>query len=330
MSLRQTQQRANNVAERHEKAIAAEIVRVYREAVKEIRGELSELYERYATNGQLTLAEMTRYNRLTKMERQIVKTMRPHINNNRKLLEKLSEVQYEESFYRTAWSYDNELRVSLGWGQIPHDAVKAAVANPLRATAVKELSQQTLNRVNRAIQQGLIRGLSMRKMMQGVRDAAGISAADAMRIARTEAHRSRELGHLAASQEATDKGVELWRVWDATLDARTRPTHAQLDGTKRRPGKSFPGGAEYPGGFGIASEDINCRCRVVDEIEGYEPQGRRIRYTDEELAKVRARRPDERATSYVRRDYVTFREWARERGITGNRYGQEYNFLRSR
>lgn len=310
MSLKTTQQRANNVAIRHEEAIAAELVKSYRQAVKEIRGELAGLYERYAVNGQLTIAEMTRYNRLTRMERQIREIMRPHINANRALLEKLSEVQYEESFYRAAWSYDNELRASLGWGQIPREAVKAAVANPLRETAVKELSQQTLNRVNRAVQQGLIRGLSMPKMMRGIRDAAGISAADAMRIARTEAHRSRELGHLEASQRATDKGVDLWRVWDATLDSRTRPSHAALDGTKRRPGKAFPGGAEYPGGFGIASEDINCRCRVVDEIEGYEPEGRRIE------GKVQ--------------EYRTFREWARERGITGNRYGQKYNFVRSR
>lgn len=310
MSLKKTQQTATRIAIRHEEQIAAELVKAYRQAVREIRGELSLLYERYAVNGQLTLAQMTQYNRLSKMERQIVEIMRPHIRNNRALLEKLAEVQYEESFYRAGWSYDNELRTSLGWGQIPTEQVKAAVANPLRATAVKELSEQAMNRVNRAVQQGLIRGLSLPKMMREIRDATGITAAQAMRIARTEAHRSRELGHLDASQRAVDKGVDLWRVWDATLDMRTRSTHAALDGERARVGENFLRGPELPGQWGIASEDINCRCHAVDVIEGYEPVGRRIRGEGVQ-------------------PYKTFRDWATEHGITGNRYGQKYNFVRS-
>jgi uncharacterized protein with gpF-like domain len=39
----------------------------------------------------------------------------------------------------------------------------------------------------------------------------------------------------------------------------------------------------YPGGFGIASMDINCRCTVRAEIEGMEPKLRRAR--DEKTGK---------------------------------------------
>ena len=143
-------------------------------------------------------------------------------------------------------------------------------------------------------------------MMRGVRDAIGVTARQAMTIARTEAHRARELGHLMASQEAADKGVELWRVWDAALDDRTRSTHARLDGKKVKAGKPFTGSVYYPGGWGIASEDINCRCTVTDVIEGYEPKGRR-------------------AEGEVQ-PYQTFPAWAKDHGITGSRYGQKYNF----
>ena len=284
------------------------MLRNYTRAQRDILAELTGLYERYAVGGKLTLAEMTRYNRLTKMEAQIAEILKPYAVNVNRDIQRLTSAQYEESFYRAGWSYDNELRTSLGWGQIPTEQVKAAVANPLRATAVKELSEQALNRVNRAVQQGLIRGLSLPKVMREIRDAAGITASQAMRIARTEAHRSRELGHLAASHQAVDKGVALWRVWDATLDMNTRPSHAALDGERARVGENFRNGPELPGQWGIASEDINCRCHATDEIEGYEPVGRRIRGEGVQ-------------------PYKTFREWAGERGITGNRYGKAYNFL---
>jgi hypothetical protein len=54
---------------------------------------------------------------------------------------------------------------------------------------------------------------------------------------------------------------------------------------------------------GVPSFDINCRCRVRGEVAGYPPKVRRVR--DEGL-----------------KDYQTFEQWARERGITKNKYGQ--------
>ena len=275
------------------------------DSLRAVHKELRGLYKKYSVNGVLTNAEMTRYNRNAAMQRQLSEILKPYAVRNTELLRTLTESQYEASFYRTAWSYDNTLRTSLGWGQIPIRQVKAAVWNRYNKGSLARLSIAHRTRLQRAITQGITRGLSLPKMMREVRDALGVTQRQAMMITRTEAHRAREVGHLGASQDAMDKGVELWRVWDAALDSRTRDTHAQLDGKRVKPGESFPGGAEYPGGFGIASEDINCRCTVTDVIEGYEPTGRRV---DGEV-----------------QPYQTFGEWARSNGITQSRYGQRYN-----
>ena len=338
MSLKKAQQTANNVAIRHEDAIARAVLDEYQAALREIRGELSLLYERYGVNGKLTLAEMTRYNRLTNMDKQITEILGPHARAVNATVGKLAGAQYEESFYRAAWSYDNELRLSLGWGQIPVDQVRAAVANPMTELALRELPMHTMNRIKRAVNQGIIQGLSMPNMMREVRGAMETTAADAMRIVRTEAHRARELGHMRAAEEAVDKGVDLWRVWDAALDDRTRGSHAALDGARARVGENFPGGPIAPGQWGIAAEDINCRCHATDVIEGYEPAARRVRYTDAERAAAQeeenrraaqeGRKPGRVSPSQVM-PYQTFREWAQTRGITGSRYGQQYNFVRS-
>jgi hypothetical protein len=57
------------------------------------------------------------------------------------------------------------------------------------------------------------------------------------------------------------------KQWDSTVDARTRSTHVGLDGQLReieQPFKSPTGAtAMYPGGFGVAGEDINCRCVML-------------------------------------------------------------------
>lgn len=53
------------------------------------------------------------------------------------------------------------------------------------------------------------------------------------------------------------------KQWDATLDGDTRSTHRRLDGQIRETNEPFEmDGKEamYPGDFGLAEEDCNCRC----------------------------------------------------------------------
>ena len=65
---------------------------------------------------------------------------------------------------------------------------------------------------------------------------------------------------------AKKKGADIVKQWDATLDGQTRPNHRQLDGQIRELDEPFEVNGmkvDCPGGFGIASEDCNCRCCVL-------------------------------------------------------------------
>jgi uncharacterized protein with gpF-like domain len=288
-----------------------ELARNYSNAIDEIRNELAKLYERYAENGVLTHSEMSKYNRLRNLERHITEELQPSILKNNALIEKISEVQYEEAFYRHAWSIDQTVGVGLRWGGLSADQIRAAVENDLRHLAARDLANSTLTRVRRSIAQGLTRGVSLNRMMREIRSAMETTVGQAMRIVRTEAHRARELGGMRATDIARERGVNIVRIWDATLDDRTRPRHASLDGQQEQNGGWMLSGvkAEYPGDPALpASQSIHCRCSAVDEVEGYSPRLRRIR--GEGL-----------------QPYQTFGEWARGRGIKANRYGEQYNFL---
>ena len=56
-------------------------------------------------------------------------------------------------------------------------------------------------------------------------------------------------------------GANVLKQWDATLDGRTRPSHARIDGEIRETDEEYSNGLMFPGDpSGPAAEVINCRC----------------------------------------------------------------------
>jgi uncharacterized protein with gpF-like domain len=259
---------------------------------------------------------MSKFNRLTALRTRIIRDIRPAVFTSRELTQLLTRVQYEAAFYSHAWAIEQAAGAGMSWGLLSERAVAAAVRNEFVGPALTRLNREMQRRVRDAISQGLIRGVSMPDMMRHIRDGIGATASDAMRIARTEAHRARELGSWRATQDAYKQGVRMNRQWLAAFN-RTRDTHGSMNGQERavgpdgleRPFQSPDGGqTAYPGGFGIAAEDINCRCTVIDVIEELEPELRREGDSVE--------------------PYQSFVEWANRRGVRASRYGQRYNFVR--
>ncbi len=83
------------------------------------------------------------------------------------------------------------------------------------------------------------------------------------------------------------------------MDMRTRGAHGELDGNaadKDGNFRSMAGGyGKGPGLMHNAADDINCRCSVVEDIDGLSPELRRVR--DEGIV-----------------PYQTFKQWAEPRG----------------
>lgn len=89
---------------------------------------------------------------------------------------------------------------------------------------------------------------------------------NAIRISRTEGHRIQQRSALDAQYAAKEKGADIVKQWDSTLDNRTRPHHRQLDGQIRELDEPFEVDgmkADAPGHFGKPKEDCNCRCCLL-------------------------------------------------------------------
>lgn len=104
------------------------------------------------------------------------------------------------------------------------------------------------------------------KIAKGMNSPFNTSINNAIRIARTEGHRIQQSAALDAQYRAKEKGADIVKQWDSTLDNRTRPHHRQLDGQIRELEEEFEVDglkAPAPGHFGKASEDCNCRCCLL-------------------------------------------------------------------
>lgn len=106
-----------------------------------------------------------------------------------------------------------------------------------------------------------------RKMM-GTYENPGGSLAYASRIARTEGHRIQVQSSMDACYKAKDKGADVVKQWDSTLDGRTRESHAAVDGEIRDLDEKFSNGLRFPGDpWGGAAEVVNCRCALLQRAK---------------------------------------------------------------
>jgi SPP1 gp7 family putative phage head morphogenesis protein len=246
------------------------IAEEYRRAREVVKDHMAKLYEKHGVDGVLTYAEMAKYNRLNSLYDFLTKEITASGLSVTTYIKTLTKDSFSAAYYQ----YGEALQVSYGsdinFGQIPTGAVRSIVSDPnvsgqSLVDTLGKLRYDQLIRERASITQGIIQGESYPKMAKRIQKDFGKNFNDALRIARTEAHRSASEGQALAYDKAEARGVPLVRIWHAAGDGRTRDTHSQLNGDfADEEGFFYSSGAKtrYPGGFGVAGEDINCRCRV--------------------------------------------------------------------
>ncbi len=275
----------NNALLRIHAIEARRILQAYAQGLKEIRDVLGRLYEKAAgPDGKLTLAQMTRYNRLQTTNKEITRIMNQKYGIVVRSMDVLAEEIYNASYFRYAWAFDQNSGVALTWGSVNEDLLKAAAHNPLDLISKNTLSVATRNRIRTATIQGTLQGKSYPKMMQDIRKAMGINISQAMRIARTEGQRIQSQATEIIYDRAVRNGIRGDEIWDAVLEIDEKrmhkPKHQLLDGEPRGADGFWTLGGNKTTGpllFGIASYNINCRCRRRFQVEGFSPQIRRTR-----------------------------------------------------
>jgi len=117
--------------------------------------------------------------------------------------------------------------------------------------------------IRQEIARGIASGLTYNDIARNIQARTKAPLSNARRIVQTEGHRIQQSATFDAQQASKEKGADVVKQWDSTLDGATRPTHRKLDTQIREVDEPFEADgkeAMFPGDFGDPAEDCNCRC----------------------------------------------------------------------
>ena len=125
------------------------------------------------------------------------------------------------------------------------------------------------------ITRGIAAGMAVEDISRNVRDRVNASRNKVVTVAVTEGGRTFEENNYGAMLEAQAQGAEVEKEWCSVMDNKVRPDHLKLHGQivpldepfvlESEDGNTYT--AMYPHGFGVAKEDINCRCTAFPRIK---------------------------------------------------------------
>jgi SPP1 gp7 family putative phage head morphogenesis protein len=154
--------------------------------------------------------------------------------------------------------------------------------------------------ITASVTSSILQGKSIKHMADDLQKRITTMSRDsAIRTARTAVNGAQNAGRMDSYAAAEKMGIKLKKEWLATLDARTRHSHAMLDGEQVAQDKKFSNGCRFPGDpQGPPWEIYNCRCTLIAAVEG----------VDTSTAQRRARNPDTGQTEVI--SDMTYAEWA--------------------
>lgn len=281
------------------------LAKQYLIALQRIRSDLIELADK---EGKLSYAEATKFNRLLSLNHNIEENLNDLYKQNVDSIDSILASNYTSTYYNYAWSIDVNTQVRLDWGVLPKQVVERALENPYLKVGWDRYHKANFLRVKEVINQGIIKGEGIKEISKVLKEALGAGYNSAMKIARTEIHRIMEQAEQDQFEYARNElKMDLRKMLVETLDNRTRPQSAQMDGqiSNEQGEFLFPDGRWYIlGNSGNPKWDINDRGRSVELVEDYGPIVRRTR-EDGVIP------------------YTNYEDWAKDKGITHNIYGEK-------
>lgn len=127
-------------------------------------------------------------------------------------------------------------------------------------------------KIHYVVMNGIKNGRSVNDIARGLQAVTRMDTNAAIRAARTSCTNAENQAKLDAMFELRDKyGIDVKKMWYATLDNRTRTEHRMMHGEVRELEDAFSNGLQFPADpDGDPSEVWNCRCTLLDVINEFD------------------------------------------------------------
>lgn len=259
-----------NRVEEDEK-ILKRIKKAYQQAEKEINDKIASLLARTDTENLQSIIYQVEYQKSLKSQ---INGILDGLNaNNFNDISEYLEKSYENGFIGALYDIHGQgipLMFPINQEQVVRVLKNNSKLSKGLWGSLYDRNSALQNKLRAELSRGISQGHSYAQMAKRVSDELGVDYNKVSRIVRTESHRIANEAALDAQYKAKEKGADIVKQWDATLDGVTRPEHQELDGQIRELDKPFEVGgytAHYPGGFGAPHLDINCRCALLQRAK---------------------------------------------------------------
>lgn len=233
---------------------------------------------------------------------------------------------FAENANYTAFEIEKDLGAQINFGLYDAHTVSRLIRDepellPRKVVNGKKLEAWNQRVIANSISQGIIQGESIDEISKRIARDTCISAGRSSTLyARTAVTGAQNAGRMERLHEAKDMGINVKKRWMATLDNRTRDSHAELDGETIDVDEKFSNGLMYPGDpSGDPSEVYNCRCTMVYIYPDYEQHFERTAYYEEGDPQY-----DPRHRNYETVKDMNYKQWVEyKQNQIRQRYGEE-------
>lgn len=244
------------------------IKRDYAAALKLVKERIAKLTEQYEKNPELQSKVYQR-----QYQQRLKEQLEAALSGlSEKTLKKTTD--FLENSYVDAYIGANYNIKAEGFDLfLPYDLEKMNAAiykNTAGFSISKAVYDGNIDELRKKLQSELSRGLNSgmdySTITRLISSKMEISYRNTKRIIATEGHRVQNEAKMDCMYEAKAAGADIVKEWSSTMDSKTRERHQILDGQVRElddPFTALGADVQYPGGFGIAGEDINCRCCLL-------------------------------------------------------------------
>lgn len=250
-----------------EKKVLRDLQKEYTEAKKIVKSNIKSLMNRTDVNLPSVIHQIEYQKAL---ETQINQALTALKSGQYKTVADYLDESYKTGFTSSMYRL-NKQGVPLAFPMDREEIIRAVQTNSkISSSLYKKLGinvKAMKNTIKQEVTRGISTSMNFSDIARNIDNRMNSGLYNSYRIARTEGHRINQEASFDAMQKAKDNGAKIVKKWDSTLDGRTRPHHATLDGQIKELDEPFVVDgltAMYPSGFGKASEDINCRCCVLE------------------------------------------------------------------
>ena len=261
------------------------ILKSYKRSLDDVKSEISKIYMEYTVDNELKIGKQQRLAVLKELEKKLVLQAKELGATDVEVTSNILSDAYKDAYYQAAYTIDKGVTTNIDFTILNKEMVKAAVEMPIEnvmfSDRIWKNKELLVNRIRQDVEKALIQGESVEKLARKIKNTFGSSAYESKRLLQTEVARCQTQSF---NNIYKDSGIVKKVMWSSTLDTKTNPEDAQLDGKIWGIDEKHSEPPLHP----------NCRCCLIAVIDEWSPSERRDNSTGEVIP------------------YKTYEEWAKD------------------